>query len=168
MGSIPDLTVVFRSTDDDAAEDAALIRARLEEAGLTASLRENDAEYAFEVLVPAAQADDAIHLLSIEQPDVTAAAAEEVDPSSDLDLVTLYDGEMSLAEMEAMQIKGLLSAANIPAFVVGASSLPNLAFQVRVPRDLVEQAREVLEEARAAGADAAMEAEAMGEPGGPA
>ncbi|MDX2153107.1 MAG: DUF2007 domain-containing protein [Bryobacteraceae bacterium] len=163
MGTSPDLIVVFRSTDDDAAADAAVIRARLAEAGLTPTLREEEESGSFEVLVPAGEADDAIHLLSIEQPDVTAAAAEEVDPSADLDMVTLYEGEMAIAEMEAMHIKGVLNANNIPAFLVGAASMPNLAFQVKVPREQLDAARQVLDEARAAGPEAAAEAQALGD-----
>jgi hypothetical protein len=66
-------------------------------------------------------------------------------------------------EMEAMAIKSLLDANDIPAVVVGPRVLPNLEFQVQVPEDLLERARQTIREARQGGRHAADEAEAASE-----
>ncbi len=89
----------------------------------------------------------------------------EVDPSSDLDLVTLFSSSAIDAELEANNIHGMLQANGIPSRVVGASVIPSLEFQVQVPRADVERAEQLLEEARAAGPEAASEAEAASEEG---
>lgn len=82
----------------------------------------------------------------------------EVDPSADLDMVTLFSSSDYNAEMEAMSIRALLESNDIPAIVVGPSTIPSLEFQVQVPRHLLDDAQRVLEEARAAGPEAAEEA----------
>jgi hypothetical protein len=66
-------------------------------------------------------------------------------------------------EMEAMAIKGLLDANNIPAMVVGPHVLPTLEFQVQVPADLLDKAKHTIREARQGGRRAASEAEAQTE-----
>lgn len=87
----------------------------------------------------------------------------EVNPSHDLDLVTLFSSSNTDAEMEVNQIRALLEASGIPAVVVGATAIPSLPFQVQVPRAALEAAQQALAEARAAGPAAAEEAEAAGE-----
>lgn len=67
------------------------------------------------------------------------------------------------AEMEAMAIKGVLDANEIPAMIVGPHVLPTLEFQVQVPEHLLDLARQVLREARQDGRRAADEAEAATE-----
>ncbi len=67
------------------------------------------------------------------------------------------------AEMEAMTIKGILDASNIPAMVVGPSVLPNLEFQVQVPEHMLAAAQQIIDDARAAGPAAAAEGEAQSE-----
>jgi hypothetical protein len=59
----------------------------------------------------------------------------------------------------------MLEAAGIPSVVVGPSVIPSLDFQVQVPRSQAAEAERVLAEARAAGPEAAMEAEAASEEG---
>jgi hypothetical protein len=86
-----------------------------------------------------------------------------VDPSHDLDMVTLFSSSNIDAEMEANAIHGILTASGIPSVVVGASPLPSLSFQVQVPRAAVKEAERLVDEARAAGPDAADEAEAASE-----
>jgi hypothetical protein len=88
---------------------------------------------------------------------------ETVDTSHDLDLVTLFSSSNHDAEMEAMSIHSILQANGIESVVVGASTIPVLAFQVQVPRTDLEQARRVLAEAQEAGPAAAAEAEAASE-----
>ena len=91
------------------------------------------------------------------------AAAGEVDPSHDLDMVTLFGSSTHDAEMEALAIQGLLQANGIQAVVVGASQIPSLEFQVRVSAAALPEAQRLLEEARAAGPDAAEAAERASE-----
>ena len=67
------------------------------------------------------------------------------------------------AEMEAMAIKGVLDSNEIPAMIVGPHVLPNLEFQVQVPRRLLAQARQLIREARDGGRRAAAEGEAATE-----
>ena len=93
-----------------------------------------------------------------EQPDEGG-----VDPSHDLDMVTLFSSSNIDAEMEANAIHGILTASGIPSVVVGASPIPSLEYQVQVPRAAAEEAERLLEEARAAGPEAAAEAEAASE-----
>ena len=89
--------------------------------------------------------------------------SESVDPSHDLDVVTLFSSSNHDAEMEAMAIHSILQANGIPSMLVGASTIPVLEFQVQVPKADLEAAQRVLEEARAAGPAAAAEAEAASE-----
>ena len=86
-----------------------------------------------------------------------------VDPSPDLDMVTLFSSSNIDAEMEANAIHGILTANGIPSVVVGASTIPSLEFQVQVPRAAAEEAERLIEEAQAAGPAAAEEAEAASE-----
>ena len=65
--------------------------------------------------------------------------------------------------MEALSIHSLLEANGIPSVVVGPSTIPSLEFQVRVPRHLFVDAQRTVEEARAAGPEAAEEAEEASE-----
>ena len=80
-----------------------------------------------------------------------------------LDLVSLYDSLNVDAEAEADVIRGLLDANGIPSLVRGAAQYPNLGFQVLVPRGKLNEARRIIDEALAAGPDAAAEAEAASE-----
>jgi hypothetical protein len=87
----------------------------------------------------------------------------DVDPSHDLDMVTIYDSTTVDAEMEADIIHGVLQANGIPSILVRASQYPPLGFEIKVPRAMVEDAERVIAEAEAAGPEAAVEAEAAGE-----
>ena len=80
-----------------------------------------------------------------------------------LDMVTLWRSGTVSAEMEADMIRGVLESNGIPAMVVGASQYPVLGFEVRVPRGKVSEAEELIEQAVAAGPDAAAEGEAESE-----
>jgi len=87
----------------------------------------------------------------------------QVDPSHDLDMVTLFSSSNTDSEMEATAIHSMLTSNGIPSVVVGASTIPSLEFQVQVPRATFAEAQRLLEEARAAGPEAAAEAEAASE-----
>jgi len=88
---------------------------------------------------------------------------EEIDPSHDLDTVTIYASETVEAETEAHVIRGLLDANGIPSIMVESPVVPPVGIQLQVPRSMVEAARRVIEEAEAAGPEAAAEAEAATE-----
>lgn len=88
---------------------------------------------------------------------------QEVDTSPDLDMVALFSSSNHKAEMEALSIQSLLEANGIPSVLVGPSTIPSLEFQVRVPRHLVDDAARTVAEARAAGPEAAEEAEEASE-----
>jgi len=92
---------------------------------------------------------------------------EEVrlDASANMDMVTLFSSSTVDGEMEVNNIHFMLEAAGIPSVVVGPSVIPSLDFQVQVPRSQAAEAERVLAEARAAGPEAAMEAEAASEEG---
>ena len=78
-------------------------------------------------------------------------------------MVTLFSSSAHDAEMEADNVHALLEANGIPSIMVGPSVLPVVEFQVQVPRERLEEARTVIDEAEAAGPEAAAEAEAEGE-----
>jgi len=85
--------------------------------------------------------------------------------SDDLDMVVLFESSAVDAEMEVQNIHGLLEANGIPSMVVGTSMIPVLEFQVQVPRRRLEEARRLVEEARATGPQDAAEAEEASEKG---
>jgi len=85
------------------------------------------------------------------------------DPLPDEPMVPVFSSSNHDGEMEAMTIKGILDASDIPAMIVGPSVLPNLEFQVQVAEHMLERAQLVIDAARAAGPSAAVEAEAAGE-----
>jgi citrate lyase beta subunit len=89
--------------------------------------------------------------------------AQPLDNSHQLDSVTIFSSSNHDAEMEALEIHSLLEANGIQSLVIGPSTIPVLEFQVTVARTDVAEARHILEEARAAGSDAAFEAEAASE-----
>jgi hypothetical protein len=89
--------------------------------------------------------------------------ADELDLSGDLDLVTIFESSEVNSQMEAQLIRGALEAGGVTAFIVGDATLPNLPFMVRVPKDQVEEAERLLAESRAAGPQAADEAERASE-----
>ena len=80
-----------------------------------------------------------------------------------LDIVALYDSSTVDAEMEADVIRGLLDTNGIPSVMRRAGPYPSLGFQVLVPRGKLREAQQLVEEAQAAGPEAAAEAEAASE-----
>ena len=161
------LVTVYRSMDDSAKEDCEIIFEQLSAEGLSPLLVDDSApgvpKGVHEIRVPAAEARQAEELIAANPlPDEVA----EVDSSADLDLETIYRSESSTtAEIEALGIKSVLAANGIAAVIVGDAVLPNLGFEVRVPRDTVKVAKELIAEAQSAGPAAAEEAERETEAG---
>jgi len=162
MSASTDLVTVYRSMDASAKQDCGVIADLLTAEGFTPTILDDSApgvpEGVFEVQVPAHQSRQADELIARNP---LADEVEEVDDSSDLDLETIFHGDGTLAEVESMGIKNVLEASGIAAVVVGNSVLPTLSFEVRVARDQVGRAREVIKEAQAAGPKGADEAEAV-------
>jgi hypothetical protein len=69
-----------------------------------------------------------------------------------------FDGEL-----EAMSVKNVLDANNIPNIISGPHMMPNLPFEVQVPAHLLAEAEEVLRAARQDGRRAADDGEAATE-----
>ena len=84
------------------------------------------------------------------------------DPSHALDMVTLYTGPLN-SEPEADIIRGILDANGIPSIIVRPIGVPSLPLQIKVPRGCLADAERVIAEQRAAGPQAAAEAEAASE-----
>ncbi len=128
--------------DADAKEDAESILQLLSDAGIQAVLLDDSApgvfEGVFEVRTPAADAARAEDLIA---ENATDEEAEELDPSSDLDLETIAT---ALSELEATGMKNFLDSSGIPAVLVGDTVLPNLAFEVRVEREQAAAARKLI------------------------
>jgi hypothetical protein len=105
-----------------------------------------------------------------EAPEIQPKPEEESgDPSHELDLVTIFRALGADAELEAMALHNLLRANGIPAVMFGSSTLPNLPFAVKVPKDLLDESLRIIAQAKAAGPAAAEEAQraaAEGESGG--
>ena len=162
-----ELAVVFRSGDHSAEEDAEEIRELLAEAGLSPVVLDDAApgipQGVYEVRVPAGEAARADELIAAG----VEPRRQPGDPSRDLDLEAIFDAMGATAEMEAIWVRGVLEANGIQSVLVGAPVYPNLRFLVRVPKNEAGRARQVLEDARAAGPAAAEEAaaESAGEPG---
>jgi hypothetical protein len=151
---------VFRSSDPSADEDAGNVRDMLAEAGIPAAIVDDSAPGvpagAYEVRVDAENQARAEDLIARFSPD---EELEEVDPSHALDLVTVFGEEGSGSEMEAMQIQSILEAEGISSEVIGDSRFPNFGQQVRVAREHEARARQLIEEAQAAGPTGAEAAE---------
>ncbi|HUI57915.1 MAG TPA: hypothetical protein VLY04_23220 [Bryobacteraceae bacterium] len=82
-----------------------------------------------------------------------------IDPSHELDMVSLYCSTTVDAEIEADVIRGILDSNGIPSLVVRAAGFPPLGFEVQVPRAQAKEAERLIEAAKAAGPEAAAEAE---------
>src|SRR5882724_11912564 len=93
----------------------------------------------------------------------TDAKLTQAEPEPDGSMVPVFSSSNHDAEAEALIVKGILDASGVPAIVVGPQTLPNLEFRVQVPEHLLDQAKRVIDEARAAGPAAAQEAEQLTE-----
>ena len=88
-----------------------------------------------------------------------------LDTSAELDMVPLHDSPTAASEIEAQVIRGILDSHGIPSLVVRAMGNPQLGFEVQVPRQSRREALRLIEEAKAAGPGAALEAELASEDG---
>ncbi len=99
-------------------------------------------EGTFEIRVPVAQAAGAEKLIARNPlPD----EATEFDPSSNLDLETVFRGDGG--ELEALTVKGMLESNGIATVLVGDSVLPNLTFELKVAKSQAGAARKMIAEA---------------------
>jgi hypothetical protein len=155
---------VFRSADESADEDAAKVRDMLSQEGIEAALLDDSAPGvpagAYEVRVRPADRARAERLIARYSPE---AELEQVDASDALDLVTVFGREGSAREMEALQVQSILDAGGISSVLIGDSRYPNFGHQVRVAKEHKARAKQLIEEALAAGPVGAEEAERAGE-----
>ena len=70
-----------------------------------------------------------------------------VNPSHTLDMVALYRSSAVDSGMEADIIRGILDASGIPSILSRAVGYPSLGFEVKVHRENLREAEELLEEA---------------------
>lgn len=152
MSARADLVTVYRSMDSDAEETSAALRDLLVSQGVAAEIADESApgvpEGAFEVRVPSADATRAEQLIAENFTDDNAPG----DTSANLDLETVFHSEGgTTSEFEAMSVKNLLEYNGVSAVLVGDSVLPNLAFEVKVPREQLQLARELITQAEEAG-----------------
>jgi hypothetical protein len=166
MNPDQDYVTVYRSADLSAEEEAAAVRDRLSGAGLAPVLLTDSAPDvpigSIEVRVPAAEEAAAEQVIAAMRDEASAPG----DASADLDLVTLYEGVGTTAEIEAISIRAVLDTVGIPSVLEGVRAYPNLPYLVKVPHSFVQQAQASLEEARQAGPAVAEEAERTTEPAG--
>jgi hypothetical protein len=163
MGVLPEWITVFRSADLAAESQARAVEQLLADAGIEAQLLDHSSPEvppgAWEVRVRARDVAFAERLIADNRADIETP----VNPSHDLDLLPVFRSDAHDAEMEALAVKSLLAANEIPAVIVGTSLYPNLPFEVRVPRMHADAARAILEEAKRLGPAAAEEAVQEGE-----
>ena len=98
-----------------------------------------------------------------QDPGEERRGGNRLDTSHDLDMVAIYDSNAIDAEAEADVIRGLLESNGIPVTIVGPGTVVPAGFLVQVPRSRLEEARRLIDEARATGPAGAAEAEASSE-----
>jgi hypothetical protein len=156
------LVPVFESADADALEQANWVRDLVASTGIAAEVFDDSApgvpSDAFQVRVPPEQREEAERAIE------TRTGA--LDLSHDLDMVPVFIAEGADSEMCAMGIRSVLDAQGIPSVLVSSSPYPSLPFEVRVPKERIEEARKAIAEAEEAGPLAAEEAERESEAGG--
>ena len=82
-----------------------------------------------------------------------------VNTSHELDMVKLYRSSAVDSGIEADIIRGILDSHGIPSLTLRAMGYPSLGFEVRVNRENLREAERLIEEAKAAGPAAAVEAQ---------
>ena len=140
---------VFRSAEASAEEEAAAVRDLLAAEGLAAELLDDKApgvpQGACEVRVAASDAARADAILAANPPE---SGESRVDGSHALDLETAFG---AASEMEAMSVAALLDSYGISTVIVGDAVLPNLTFDVRVSKEQLDAARQIIADAQNAG-----------------
>ena len=150
MSAAADLVTVYRSMDQEAQEESTAIRALLVSQGIAAEIIDDSApgvpEGTFEIRVPSVVSTKAERLIAQN----FSREKRPGDPSRQFDLETVFHTESGAgSEFEAMSVKNLLESNGISAVLVGDSVFPNLPFEVRVPRDQAQLARELIDQAEA-------------------
>ena len=84
---------------------------------------------------------------------------EDMKSSHALDLVTVFEGTGTTAEMEAIGLQTLLEAEGIRVVLGGETAFPNLPWTIGVPRQEAQRARQLIRDAATGGSKAAAEAE---------
>ena len=160
------LVPVFESADVDALEQANWVRDLVANTGIAAEVFDDSTpgvpSDAFQVRVPPKQREEAERAIETRK----GVAPDAIDLSHDLDMVPVFIAEGPGSEMFAMGIRSILDAQGIPSVLVSSSPLPSLPFEVRVPKERIEEARKAIAEAEEAGPLAAEEAERESEAGG--
>jgi len=100
-----------------------------------------------------------------QDPEEESLGDDNLDTSHDLDMVPLYESMTIDAEPEADVLRSLLEANGIPVTIVSGGPVVPVGFMLQVPRKRLEEARRLIEQARAAGPEGAAEAEASTEEG---
>ena len=88
---------------------------------------------------------------------------QDILTSHALDMVTLFSSSTIDGEMEADMIRGILDAGGIPSILTNTPMAGVLGVEVKVPRGKLKEAENLIAEAKAAGPEAAAEAEAASE-----
>ena len=158
MAADAEMVNVFRSADQDAEEDARAIKDLLASQEIAAVVLDDSApgvpSGAWEVQVPAADAARAEAL--VNEARLPEADLADVSASPAFDAETIFRSHSSTnAEMEVLAVKSMLESAGIAAILVGDSVLPNLSFEVQVAKEQADDARKLITEAEAAGAESA-------------
>jgi len=159
-----EMVTVFRSADVTAREDAEEISQILAAEGIENSVVDGRTAGVIagsvEVRVAASLSDRADSIVAAAQVEGDMA---DTDPSSVLDPVTIFRSAGTNVEMQAIAIEGMLRANGIQSIRVGTPSIPSLPFEIRVAKDQVERAQQLIAEAEAVGGVAAYEEERAGE-----
>lgn len=149
MSPSADLVTVYRSMDATAKQDCETLIDFFKAEGIAAVMLDDEApgviEGSFEVRVSPRDAARAEKLIT-ENP--LLDEVEEVDPSSKLDLETVFHaGGGNMAELQAMSVKNLLESNGIAAILAGDSVLPSFPFEVKVAHEQADRARGLIAEA---------------------
>jgi hypothetical protein len=159
MSAEIELVTIFRSADVDAEEQASVVCDMLANANITAEVFDDSApgvpEGVVEVRVLPERQADAERLIAIRK-DFNPSA---LNLSADLDMVPVFASDAANAEMIAAEIRSILESQGIPSVLASGSVFPNLPFEVRVPKERLEEARRAITSAEEAGPEAADEAE---------
>ena len=150
MAETQELVTVYRSMDPDAEEQCRDVLETLGRAHVHAVLKnDNDPgvpEGVWEVQVAGGDSARAERIIASEPPE-----PEQVDPSHDLDLVTIYEsGTPITGEVELIGIRALLESNGIATVSNSDSVQPELPFSLAVARDQVEEAKRLIADAQSA------------------
>ena len=96
--------------------------------------------------------------------DEGALPSDEVNDSHESDMVRLFESMATDAELNADNIAGVLQSNGIESVIKRSSPYPNFGVVVLVAKSDLERAQALIDEALAAGPEAAADAESQTEP----